>query len=161
MIIIVPFSRDSCPLPRYGMSGSENRWLVPSHYMEAQLEVRRFAYFGARLGTIHNYHCITSCYPLTTLITLSQTSDRRINSPELSRLCLQIDEESKVVFLRCTEPTDTNRTRAEPELPVMARLRTRPHVKQPFAAASSEFFLSIGRNTMAAKLVEATQNCPG
>lgn len=41
---------------------------------------------------------------------LPQASERRINSPGISRICLQIDEESKVVFYlspnRCaqTEP---------------------------------------------------------
>ncbi|TYP78420.1 MULTISPECIES: hypothetical protein [Nitrosomonas] len=70
----------------------------------------------------------------------AHASERRINSPELSRLYLQIDEESKAVLLPGTEPVRTNRTRAEPEPFIMARLHSLPHAKQRLTAAPSELF---------------------
>ena len=98
-------------------------------------------------------------------LSLSQASDRRINSPELSHLYLQIDEYSKVVFLRRTEPTDTNRTRAEPEPPVMAHFRPPPSCKTTGCGGSHRTFSEHRHETQwrrawAVKSAETVHNCP-
>lgn len=108
-----------------------------------KLESKSGGYPSIRIRAAHKISLQNNWLCIKNSPTRVRASDLRINSPPLSSLCLQREEESKVVFLPGTKPTHANRTRAEPEAPIMARLLPPLSWKTRLTAVPSELIPSI------------------